>query len=100
MGIYCLQMGAAILTRVGLLYLTTQSMGDELGSVADAKHGQTTYELAQVNLESLGVVHRIGRTAQDDTDDRGVVLGELVVRQYLAEGVELTYTAADKLRGL
>ena len=99
MGIYCLQMGAAILTRVGLLYLTTQSMGDELGSVADAKHGQTTYELAQVNLKSLGGVHRIGRTAQDDTDDRGV-LGELVVRQYLAEGVELTHTAADKLRGL
>ena len=75
-------------------------MRDELCSVADAQHGETTDELAQVNLESLGVVDAVRRSAEDDTNHIGVVLRELVVRQNLAKGVELTDTTADELRGL
>ena len=46
-----------------------------------------TDNLAEVYLESLLVVHRIGTSTKDNTDDRGVVFGKLVVGQNLAEGV-------------
>ena len=45
-------------------------------------------------------MNRVGRTAQDDTNDIGVVLGELVVRHNLAKGVEFADTTAYKLGGL
>ena len=94
------QMGAAILARVGLFHLATQRVRDELRAVADAQHGQTAHKLAEVYLERLGVVDRVGRTTQDDANDGGVVLRELVVRQNLAEGVQLAHTPSDELRGL
>jgi hypothetical protein len=46
-------------------------------------------------------VNRIGRTAQDDTDNICIVtLRVFVVRQDLTEGVQLTHSAANELRGL
>ena len=53
-------MGATILARVCLLHLASKGVRDKLRTIADAQYRQATYELAQVNLESLGVVHRIG----------------------------------------
>ena len=54
-------------------------MADELRTIADAQHGETSDELTQVYLERLRVMNREGRTAQDHTNDRGVVLRELVI---------------------
>ncbi len=80
-------------------------MADELGAIADAQHGHATYKLREVYTESLGIVHRIGRAAEDDTDDgAGLQIrlngGKLVVRQNLAKGVQFSYTPSDKLCGL
>ena len=95
-----LQMGTSVLTAVGLLHLATQGMRDELRSITDAQHGHTTYELAQVYLEGLGIVDAIGRTAENHAYHRGVVLRKLVVGHNLAKGVQLAHPAANELRGL
>ena len=95
-----LEVGTSVLARISLFHLATEGVRDELGAIANAQHGQATYELAQIDLESLRVVNRVGRTAQDDTNDIGVVLGELVVRHNLAKGVELADTTAYELGGL
>ena len=39
----------------------------------------------------------VGRATEDDADDGGVVLGELVVRQNLTKGIQLTYTTTYQL---
>ena len=75
-------------------------MADELRTIADAQHGETPDKLTQVYLERLRVVNRERRTAQDHTNHRGIVLRELVVGQDFTEGVQLTDTTADELRGL
>ena len=75
-------------------------MRNELCTVADAQDGNPAHKLTEVHLECLWVVNRIGRTAQNHTNHRGVVLRELVVGQNLAESIQLTDTTADKLRGL
>ena len=75
-------------------------MRDELCTVADAQHGHAAHKLAQVYLEGFRVVHTEGRTAEDDANDRWVVLRELVVGQDFAEGVELAHAASDELCGL
>ena len=62
-GIGCIhrcQMGASILSRVGLLHLASKGVRDKLCTIADAKHWQTTNKLTEIHLESLGVVHRVG----------------------------------------
>ena len=100
LGIEVLKIGASVLTRVGCLNLSTVGVRNELCAIADAKHRDASYKLAQVNLERLLIVYRIGASAEDDTDNAGVVLRELVVRHNLAEGVQFAYTAADELRGL
>ena len=100
-GVDRLQIGTTILARVGLLNLTTQGVRNELSTIADAEYGHLADKLREIYLEGLGVVHRIGRTTEDDTNDVGiVVLGVLVVRQNLTEGVEFTDTTANELRGL
>src|SRR3712207_7923069 len=60
-----LQVGTAILTCSGLLYLTAIGVGYELGTIADTQHGVLAYKLRQVNLKSLGVMHRIGRATEN-----------------------------------
>ena len=93
-------MSTSVLTRVCLLDLTAKGIRNKLGSVANAQHRQASHKLAQVNLESLRVVNTVRRTAEDDTNDRGVVLGKFVVRKNLAEGVEFAHTTAYKLSSL
>ena len=99
-GVDSLKVGTSILARVGLFDLTTQGVTDELSTIADTQHWHTTYKLQQVDLESLRIVYRVGRTTQNYTNHRGIVLREFVVGHNLAEGVQLAHTAADKLRGL
>ena len=52
-----LQMGATILTGIGLLHLTAVGIGDVLRTVADTQYRHLAYKLAEVNLESLWVVN-------------------------------------------
>ena len=99
-GVYGLQVGAAVFAAVGLLHLAAERMADELGAIADAQHGQTTHEARQVYLEGLGIVHAVGRTAEDDAYHVAIVLGVLVVRQNLAKRIEFAHTPADELGGL
>src|SRR3712207_7996173 len=52
-----LQVGTAILTCSGLLYLTAIGVGYELGTIADTQHGVLAYKLRQVNLKSRSEEH-------------------------------------------
>ena len=98
--VYLLQMGAPVLTGVCLLHLASEGVADELCAIADAQHGNTAHEATQVHLERLWIVYRIRRAAEDDANNVGVVLGVLVVRQYLAERVHLADASSDELCGL
>ena len=93
-------MGAPVLACVGLFYLSTASIGYKLRAIADAEHRQAAHEATQVNLESLGIVYRIWRTAEDYANHITVVFRILIIWKYLTEGVELANTASDKLRCL
>ena len=95
-----LQVGTTILTAVSSLYLTALSVREELSTVADAKHRNAANKLAQIYLESFRIMNGIRATAQDDTNDRWVILWKLVVRHNLAEGIKLTNTTANQLCGL
>ena len=95
-----LQMGAAILAGVGFLDLSAIDVRNILRSVADAEHGHLADKLREIDLKSVGVVHREGRTAEDDADDALVANGKLVVGQNLAERVEFADTATNQLCGL
>ena len=96
-GIYRLKVGTSILARIGLLDLSTKCVRDKLGAVADAQYRDAPNKLRQVDLKGLGIVNREGRTAQDHTNHRRIVLRELVVRQNLAEGIQFTHTTANQL---
>ena len=90
----------AIFATISLLYLATIGMGDILCTIADTQHRQPADKLTEVNLEGLRVVDRERRATEDDSDDGGIILRKLVVRKNLAEGVELSDTTSDELRGL
>ena len=51
-------------------------------------------------MKRIVLIDAQGRTAQDDADDIFVVLGVFVIRQDLAERVQLTYAPTDQLRRL
>ena len=99
-GVDRLEISAAILTAIGLLNLTAKGVGDELSTIADTQYWDAAYKLLQVDLKGFGIVNRIRRAAQDDANHRRVVLGELIVRQNLAEGIQFTHTTAYQLCGL
>ena len=80
--------------------LSALSVREELSTIADAEHRDASDKLAQINLESFRIMNGVRTTAQDDTNHRWVILWKLVVRHNLAEGIKLTYTTADQLRGL
>ena len=44
-------------------------MGNELCAIADTQNGNTANKLAEVYLESLRIVYRIGGTTEDDAND-------------------------------
>ena len=90
-------MGAAILACAGRFHLATAAVGNVLGAVAYAQHGHLAHKLAQVDLEGFGVVHRVGRTRENDSNYALVAHRELVVGQNFAERVELTHAAAYEL---
>ena len=92
-----LQIGTPVFTGARLFHLASIRIGNELGTVADAEHRNLSHELAEVYLESLRVVDGIRRSGQDHADHRRVVLGKLVVRQNLAEGIQLSHTPPDEL---
>ena len=54
-----LQISPSILTAIGLLDLTAQSVTDELRTITDAKYGDSAHKLTQVHLEGFGVVNRV-----------------------------------------
>ena len=84
----------------GSLHLTALGVREELSTVADAEYRNAADKLAQIYLESFRIMNGIRATAQDDTNDRWVILWKLVVRHDLAEGIEFTDTTADELCGL
>ena len=67
-GIEPLEVGAAILAGVGLFHPPASGVGYELRPVTDAQHRHSAHELAQICLERLWVVHRIGRPAEYDAE--------------------------------
>ena len=75
-------------------------MAHELGAVADAKYGQSAAETRKVNLKGLGVIDGEWTSAENDTDDRWVVMRKLVVGEDFAESVEFAHTTSDELRRL
>ena len=95
-----LQVSTTILTAVSSLHLTALSVREELSTVADTEHRDATDKLAQIYLESFRIMNGIRATAQNDTNDRWVILWKLVVRHNLAEGIKLTNTTANQLCGL
>ena len=51
-------------------------------------------------MECLGVIDAEGGTGENDADDVGVILRELVVGEDLAERVQLAHAAGYELCGL
>ena len=94
------EVSTSVLTGIGLLHLTTEGMGDELCTIADAQHWQTPHKLRQIDLESLRIMHAIRRAAEYHANHRGIILRKLVVRHDLTEGVKLTHTTTNQLRRL
>ena len=95
-----LQVGTTILTAVSSFHLSALGKREELSTIADAEYRNTADKLAQIYLESFRIMNGVRATAQDDTNDRWVILWKLVVRHDLAEGIEFTDTTADELCGL
>ena len=99
-GIECPQVGTSILACAGLFNLSAVRVGNKLRSIADAEHRIFAYKLTEVYLESLSIMNRIRRSAQNHTDNVAVVFRKLVVRQDFAKRVELTHSTAYQLCGL
>jgi len=99
-GLILAQVGTPILASAGRFYLAPVGIADILCAIADAKHRVLADDAAQIGLERLRVVHGIRTAAENHSNDRGVIMGKLVVGNDLAEGVQLAHTAADELRGL
>ena len=59
-GVDGLEVCTAIFAGVGLFHTAAQRMADELCTIADAEHGDAAYELREVDLERLRIVHRVG----------------------------------------
>ena len=91
---------AAIFSAPCRLHFAAKRMAHELRSIANAKDGHTAPELIQVNAECLRVIDAVGTACQDDTNHIGIGYRKLVVRQYLAEGVELAQATCNELCGL
>ena len=98
--IYIFKMGTSVFATVGLFNFTTHGMGNKLCAIADAEYGNPADKLRQVDLECLRVVNAIGRTTEDDTNDRRIVLGKLIVGEYLTKSIEFAHTSANELCGL
>ena len=95
--VYRGEVGAAILAAAGRLHFAAEHVAHELCAVTYTEDGHTASELAEVHLESLGVIDAVGAACQYDADDVGIADRELVVGQYLAEGIELAQAACNKL---
>jgi hypothetical protein len=73
-------MGTAIFSRTSFFHFSTTTVSDELRPIADTEYRYPSHKLRQVNFESLRVVDGERRAAKDDTNDRGVIFGEFIIR--------------------
>ena len=89
-----------VLAALGAFHASAVSVRHVLCAVADAENGEASANAAKIYLESLGVVHAVRRTGENDTDDGVIIVRKLVVGQDFAEGVEFAHAAAYELRGL
>ena len=89
-----------VLAALGTFHASAVSVRHVLCAVADAEDRQASANAAKIHLESLGVVHAVRRTGENDTDDGVIIVRKLVVGQDFAEGVQFAHAAAYELRGL
>ena len=92
--------GPPVLPAAGRLHLSAIKLGHILGTVTDAQYGITATDFRKVWMEGFGVVHTERRTTEDDSDHVRIVCGKLVVRDDLAERIELAHPTTDELRRL
>ena len=98
--LHILQVGTTILTSAFWLHVTSEGVCHELGTIADAEDRIFASNLIEIEFECPLFIYGIGRTGEDDTNHIGVISREFIVWHDFAEGVELTHTASDELRGL
>src|SRR5574344_556775 len=98
--IYGLQISTSVFSCTGLLNRATITESNELRAITNSEHRIFSYNFTQITLEGVFIMNGIRRAAQDNTDDRRVILRKLVVWQNFAERVQLSHTTTNKLRGL
>ena len=90
----------SIFASASTLYLTTIDMAHILCAIADAKYRQTSTYPAQIYMECVLGIYAQRRAREYHTDDRRVIMWELVVGQYFTKRVQLTYPTAYELGSL
>ena len=88
---------AAVLARCSRFYLSAMSICYVLCSITNAQYRITPAQFAQIDLKSLGVVHAIRRTAQNDSYYWIISFRKLVIGKYFAESVKFTHSAPYQL---
>ena len=68
----------AVLAGRGMLYFTSQRVGDELAAIADAEHGNAELQDRGIDMGRTRVVHAVGAAREDDAD--GIVRLDLLHR--------------------
>ena len=95
-----LELLTAVFTRSCALYFAAVAVTNQLCTIADTQYRQTPADAAQVHMKGILLIDAQGRTAQNHAYHVLVVLRILVVRQYLAEGVQLADATTYQLCGL
>ena len=96
----CREIRATIFATSCRLHFASKSVAHKLRTIANAQNRHASPELVQVNAERFRIIDAVRTACQNDADNIRVRYWELVVRQYLAEGVELAQTACNQLSGL
>ena len=94
------QMCTSVFTCVGRFNFTSVGIRHKLCAVADTQDRIFAANIGQINFEGLFIVYRERASGKDDTDNRRIIVGKLVVGNNLAIHVQFAYAAADELRGL
>ena len=92
--------GAAVLTGDGRIDLPAVVVGDVLGAVADAEHGEAALDAGEIRRGSLGVADGPGAAREDHSADTPVEGGYLVEGMDFAVNVQFPEPAAYELGDL
>ena len=95
-----LELLTAVFTRACALHVTAVTITDQLCAITDTQYRQTPADVTQVHMKGILLIDAQGRTAQNHAYHVLVILRILVVRQYLAEGVQLADATTYQLGGL